>query len=178
MPSPLARITIVGALFLLIAGCQSNPTIASLFARHRPAPANDNAPTERLQNESSFVLEQGMVVYWDAQPARMEPGQAAQRHRRHWTGWQFSLGPLWHLQDRGHFHRPSPKALEQHLAAYMPTPTVRLSMTATPDVMEVAWRPVQPAVGRTVTSSRVSEGHGGEDMANGPQGVETVIWRR
>ena len=178
MPSPRARLPVVGALFLLVTGCQSNPTIASLFARRQPAPAIENAPTEPLQNESSFVLEGGMVVYWDAQPARIEPGQVRSGTAAIGPDGNLVLGPYGTCKIAGISIDRAQKALEQHLAAYMARPRVHLSMTATPDAGDIAWRPAQAAASAAVISSNASEGHIGESMTDGPQGVETVIWRR
>jgi hypothetical protein len=166
-------------LCILLAGCQSNPTIASRFARHKPA-AISNAPGEPAVAESSFVLEQGMMVYWDAQPSRTEPGQVRTGTAVVGPDGNIVVGPYGSCKVAGLSVGQAQKALEQHLAAYLATPHVRLSMTATPEPVEIAWRSAQattPSI--VVTSDRgENEARPEETVVDVQPGVQTVIWRR
>jgi hypothetical protein len=166
-------------LSLLLAGCQSNPTIASLFARHKPV-AISNAPGEPTTPESSFVLENGMVVYWDAQPSRTEPGQVRNGTAVVGPDGNIIVGPYGSCKVAGLSVEQAQKALEQHLAAYLATPQVRLSMTATPELGEIAWRPAQAGTRPIIITSGAgeNEAHSVETIVESQPGVQTVIWRR
>jgi hypothetical protein len=174
-----AALTIPCGLCLLLAGCQSNPTIASLFARHRPA-AVPNTTGETVTAEANFVLEQGMMVYWDAQPSRTEPGQVRNGTAVVGPDGTIVVGPYGSCKVAGLSVEQAQKALEQHLAAYLATPHVHLSMTATPEPTEIAWRSAQSGAPPSLVSSGIggNDAHPGETVVEAQPGVQTVIWRR
>jgi hypothetical protein len=175
-----AKLAITYSACLLLAGCQSNPTIASLFARLRPAPAISNSPGETVSPESTFVLEQGMMVYWDAQPSRTEPGQVRNGTALVGPDGNIVIGPYGACKVAGLSVDQAQRAVEQHLAAYLATPRVRLSMTATAEPTEIAWRPSQASMPPIIVNSGAGEDEArpGEAVVESQPGVQTVIWRR
>ena len=154
---PAQRIALGLIACCLLAGCKSNPTIASLFSRHKPDADIASAPVDSAMPESNFVLDQGMVVYWDAQPARTEPGQVKRGTAVVGPDGGLVVGPYGSCKVAGLTIDQAQNALAQHLSVYMATPRVRLSMTAaadstTPEATDTAWRsaPASPADVQTV----------------------------
>ena len=136
-----AGVTLIAGLCSLLAGCQSTPTIASLFARRNSVVTSAKPPGQSTSSEGSFVLDQGMMVYWQAQPAQNQPGDVKSGTGIVGPDGTMEVGPYGTCKVSGLRLDEATTALEQQLAAYMKGPQVRLSMTAAAEPMGLAWRP-------------------------------------
>ena len=164
-----AGVTLLAGLCVVAAGCQSTPTIASLFSRNKSVMASAKAPDQSSSGEGSFVLEQGMMVYWQAQPSANEPGQVKSGTGVVGPDGTMVVGPYGTCKVSGFTLDQATTALERQLAAYMKTPHVRLSMTAAAEPTEIDWRSARAGTTETQIVTPA------EDVG---ASVQQVIWRR
>jgi hypothetical protein len=127
------------SLCCLSAGCQTTSTmISALFPRHRTEVASE-MPT--VQPE--VLLSPGMEVQWQVQTAQNQPGQVNAGHGMVGPDGTIDVGPYGSCQIAGLTLNQATGALEKHLAEFIQSPNVRLSLPVQIESTEIAWRPAR-----------------------------------
>jgi hypothetical protein len=132
-----------------------------------------------------FRLDPGSEIHWQAQTAHVEPGQVTQGTGMIGPDGTVVLGPYGTCNVGGMTLDRANRVVEQHLASYLDTPTVRLSAVVTTDQAaptlraDLAWRgtawepTTRPAQGFAATQGAgVRQATWGQTTARQP---ETII---
>jgi hypothetical protein len=100
-----------------------------------------NKPASQIPTAGPQIfLDPGMEIQWQAQTTQNEPGQVTSGTGMVGPDGTVVIGPYGTCKVAGLSLAQATAALEEHLAAYMKTPTVRLSATVPASQVDVAWR--------------------------------------
>jgi hypothetical protein len=156
------RACVVCVAGLLAAGCESTPMVRStpmfggLFTRHEAALAVTRPSVQSPVVQSQFFLNPGAEIQWQAQVAQVQAGQVTSGKGMVGPDGTVVLGPYGTCKVGGLSLAKATTAVEEHLAEYMKTPTVRLSAIlpgnqAVPTSRaDLAWRSARMGSGETV----------------------------
>lgn len=162
------RGSLLAGLLALSAGCQGPSTFGTALARfdmgssERSSGIQTVAATgpQRLQQR---LIQPGMEVHWVVNTSKEQPGQVRSGKTLVGPDGTMVVGPYGTCKVAGLTIDGAGAALEKHLAAYMKSPSVRLSAAASEHEVELSWRPTGVA------------GHSGVIQAAGPQPKEFVV---
>jgi hypothetical protein len=137
-----SRAALLACLAVSVSGCESTPRLAALFARHDTAVA-----VERPVVQTQVHLASGMEIQWQAQTSEDQPGQVKNGKGFVGPDGTMVVGPYGTCNVAGMTLDQATKALEQHLALYMKSPSVQLSTTVPANQPNMAWRSAPMTVG-------------------------------
>jgi hypothetical protein len=106
---------------------RTTPMFGGLFPRQEPVLAVTRPSGQYPVAQAQFVLNPGVEIQWQAQTARVQPGQVTSGKGMVGPDGTVVLGPYGICKVGGLSLDKATTAVEQHLADYMKAPAVRLS---------------------------------------------------
>jgi hypothetical protein len=151
-------------LCCLNAGCQAPYKVTSLFgseglfsqgffSRQRPAEAVAQVQQQTISTPTPIVLATGMELQWRVRTAQEQPGQVRSGSGMIGPDGTVEVGPYGTCKVSGMTLDQAALAIEQHLAAYIQTPSVQLSATSPASQTALAWRSARTGGQGTVARS-------------------------
>jgi len=144
------RITLAvfAALSVISSGCQSTTSggggirefVAGIFARKPTDMAMTTPAAQPMPAQAKVYLNPGTEVQWQVRTAQDQPGQVSSGRGMIGPDGTVVVGPYGACKLAGLTLDQATLAMENHLAAYMQTPSVQLSATIAGSTNDLSWR--------------------------------------